>query len=496
MTTEPGTAEIGAWTAPDGIWIAPARHEHELGARPKPGGTLFRAWSTRASRVEAVIYDAEGRERASHPLAAREAGLFEAMVPDVGPGDRYKLRLDGEAWPDPYARWAPDGPHGAAAVWRNDYRWKHPAPAVPRERLVIYELHVGAFTPEGTLRAATARLRHLADLGVTCVELMPLAGFPGARGWGYDGVTPFAPYAGYGTPEDLCAFVDEAHGLGMLVMLDAVFNHLGPDGNYLSVYAPEYFTDRHQTPWGDAPDLRNPYMRRLVLDAAAHWLGEYRLDGLRLDATHELHDEQEPHLLAELAALARMMPQRPVLIAEDDRNDPALLTRHGLDGVWADDFHHHVHVLLTGERDGYYAAYAPSVADLARTIQHGWFYEGQPWPATGKPRGKSAGGIAPWRLVYALQNHDQVGNRAAGDRLTAAIAPDRWRLPTLLLLFLPMTPLLFMGQEWGATTPFPFFSDHAGALGEAVSRGRAGVKGATAIGPLSRLAEGRMAGTW
>ena len=469
------TLETNADLAPraaDGIWIAPARHEHELGARPTPGGTLFRAWTTRADRVAAVIYDAEGAELAVHPLAEREPGLFEALVPEVGPGDRYKLRLGDDTWPDPYARWLPEGPHGAAEVWRNDYRWRHAVPLVPRERLVIYELHVGTFTEAGTLRAATEKLGHLRALGVTAIELMPLAGFPGTRGWGYDGVTPFAPFAGYGRPEDLCAFVDEAHGQGMLVLLDAVFNHLGPDGNYLSAFAPEYFTDRHKTPWGDAPDFGNPYMRRLVLDAAAHWLGEYRLDGLRLDATHAITDEQEPHLLAELVALARQMPQRPVVIAEDDRNEPALLTELGLDAVWADDFHHHVHALLTRERDGYYAAYEPSVADLARTIQHGWFYEGQPWPLTGKARGKPATGIAPWRFVYALQNHDQVGNRAAGDRLTATLPPARWRLPTLLLLFLPMTPLLFMGQEWGATTPFPFFSDHAGALGEAVTRGR------------------------
>ncbi len=466
----PLTIEIDQAT--DGTWIAPARHEHELGARPTPGGTLFRVWTTRAARVAAVIYDDLGVELAAYPLGEQSAGVFEALVPEVGPGARYKFRLDDEVWPDPYARCLPAGPHGAAVVWRNDYRWKHPPPNVPRERLVIYELHVGAFTPEGTLQGAIAKLAHLRDLGVTAIELMPLASFPGARGWGYDGVAPFAPFAGYGTPEDLCAFVDEAHGHGMVVLLDAVFNHLGPDGNYLGVYAPAYFTDRHKTPWGDAPDFANSFMRRLVLDAAAHWLGEYRLDGLRLDATHAIVDEQAPHLLAELAALAHRMPQRPLLIAEDDRNEPMLVEGFGLDAVWADDFHHHVHVLLTREQDGYYADYVPSVADLARTIQHGWFYEGQLAPVCGKPRGKPATGLAPWRFVYCLQNHDQVGNRAAGDRLTAHLSPERWRLPTLLLLFLPMTPLLFMGQEWGATTPFPYFSDHAGALGEAVTRGR------------------------
>ena len=444
-----------------------------LGAEPTPAGTWFRTWAPHARRVELVRYDDGGAELGREPLPERGGGLFESLVPGVGPGARYKFALDGEPYPDPYARAMPEGVHAPSMVHALDYRWRHEAPGFTLDNAALYELHVGTFTPEGTFRAAMAKLPHLQALGVSAIELMPISAFPGARGWGYDGVAPFAPYAPYGTPEDVCAFVDAAHGLGLAVILDVVYNHFGPDGNYLWAYSPQYFTRRHLTPWGDAIDYQNPYMRRLILDAAMMWLGDYRFDGLRLDATHHIADDSRTHLLHELADRLRQAGLQRVLVAEDDRNEPGLVTHFGLDGLWADDFHHLVHVLLTGERDGYYAAYRPDPAELARTIRRGWLYEGQPWPLTGRSRGASAERLPAPSLIYALQNHDQIGNRALGDRLTERVSTDAYLAASALLLFLPMTPLLFMGQEWGSRAPFRYFSDHHGELGRAVTEGRA-----------------------
>jgi maltooligosyltrehalose trehalohydrolase len=337
---------------------------------------------------------------------------------------------------------------------------------------VIYELHVGTFTPEGTFAAATARLPALAELGVTAIELMPLSSFPGRRGWGYDGVGHFAPYAGYGAPDELRALVDEAHLLGMNVLLDVVYNHFGPEGNYLACYSPEYFTRERRTPWGDAVDLDAPRMRRFILDNARYWLREFGFDGLRLDATHALYDPEERSILAELAAEVAALPGRRIVVAEDETNDPGLVLRRGLDGVWADDFHHLLHVLLTGERDGYYAGYEPRLADLARCIERGFFYEGQPWPPTGAPRGASAAELPAPSLIYCLQNHDQVGNRALGERLHHLVGLDVYCAASALLLFLPMTPLLWMGQEWAASAPWQYFTDQPPALGELITAGR------------------------
>ncbi|GGR41151.1 malto-oligosyltrehalose trehalohydrolase [Deinococcus ruber] len=387
---------------------------------------------------------------------------------------RYRFELDGQILPDPYARWCPDGVHEPAAVWEPTYTFQHAPPLLKQNERIIYELHVGTFTPEGTYRAAQQKLGYLHDLGVTVVELMPLTAFPGRWGWGYDGVTLFAPFAGYGTPEELMAFIDEAHRLGIAVLLDLVLNHFGPDGNYLGAYSPVYFTQRHKTPWGDALDYAEPHMRRLVLDAALHWLRVYRFDGLRLDATHEIFDESTPHILAELVARAHTQEGgRPLLYCEDDRNDPFLVTQFGMDGLWADDFHHQVHVLLTGEQDGYYRAYRPDAAELARCIERGWLYEGQLWPLGDRsPRGTSADSLAASNLVYCLQNHDQIGNRATGDRLHVAAGTELFLAASMLLLFLPMTPLLFQGQEWLASAPFLYFSDHAGELGRQITAGR------------------------
>jgi maltooligosyltrehalose trehalohydrolase len=304
------------------------------------------------------------------------------------------------------------------------------------------------------------------------VELMPVNAFAGARGWGYDGVALYAPLAGYGTPDELRALVDTAHGLGLSVLLDVVYNHFGPAGNYLAAYSPSYFTSEVRNAWGDAPNYGFPPMRALAIENARYWIEDFRFDGLRMDAVHAIADRSTPHVVKELADEVRHVLPHACLIAEDDRNEPALVREHGLDAIWADDFHHQLHVTLTGERDGYYAAFDPGVADLARAIERGWLYEGQTFNAWESARGKPAGDLPAQAFVYCIQNHDQVGNRALGERLTRDISLDAYCMASTLLLFLPMTPLLFMGQEWAASTPFLYFTDHDPELGAKVVHGR------------------------
>lgn len=451
-----------------------------LGALPEPGGTRFRVWAPNAERVGLVL-EPDSR---TIPLDEAGDGYFQGFVAGVGAGQRYRFRLDGgDPLPDPASRFQPDGVHGpsevvdpAAYQWHDD-DWDGIAP----EDLVFYELHVGAFTPKGTFRAAAERLEHLRDLGVTAVELMPVADFPGRWNWGYDGAALYAPSRAYGSPDDLRALVGRARALGLAVFLDVVYNHLGPDGAYLAAYGP-VFTDKHHTPWGDAINLDDEGsagVRGFILDNALHWLREYHLDGLRLDATHALVDDSETHLLAELSeAVAALDGPRRILVAEDHRNlNTLLLPRDeggfGLDAVWADDLHHLVRNIVAGDTEGYYADYAgATAADLAETVRQGWFYDSRPSRRTGEPRGTSAEPIRPAQCVVCIQNHDQVGNRPAGDRLTASTDLASYRAASALLLFAPETPLLFMGQEWAATTPFQFFTDHDAELGPLVSEGR------------------------
>lgn len=445
-----------------------------LGAHPEERGTRYRLWSTRASTCSVVVIGADGESIENEiPMRAVGQGVFEATDPSSRPGTLYEFRLDDRILPDPYARFLPFGIHGPARVERPGYQWKHPAHRrQPGPDLVIYELHVGCFTPEGTWAAAAAKLPELARLGVTALQLMPVAAFPGHRGWGYDGVAVYAPYCGYGTPDDFRAFVDEAHALGLSVILDVVYNHFGPSGNYLSAYSPEYFTSRFSTPWGDAPDFRQPWMRRLVIDNACQWVEEFRVDGLRLDATHAISDDSPVHILHELADRVHSLEGCPLVIGEDDRNDARLIERDGFDVLYADDFHHQVRVLACGDRDGYYRCYRRSVEDLARVVSQGWAYHGQRWPLTGEPRGTSAKHLRAGQLAYCLQNHDQVGNRAFGDRMHQAMGIGSWCAVSMLLLFLPQTPLLFMGQEWAASSPFLYFTDHETELGRLVTEGR------------------------
>jgi len=369
-----------------------------FGALATESGYRFRLWSTRAREAAVVIYNDQGQEQQVHAMDAQGAGIFEADITGITPGARYKFRLDGSDLPDPYARYLPDGVHGPAELFASQYRWqtadwRAPAP----DALVIYELHVGTFTPEGSYAAARQKLPCLRELGVNAIELLPLSSFPGTRGWGYDGVAHFTPYAGYGTPDELRAFVDAAHAHGLAVILDVVYNHWGPDGNYLAAYSPEYFTDAHHTPWGNAPNFdqaRSEFMRAYVLENARYWLEEFRFDGLRLDATHTIQDDSPVHILKEIAQMAAQLPGDRFLIAEDERNWPGIVREYGLNGVWADDFHHQVHVLLTDEQDGYYADYPLDIGSLARVIERGWLYEGQFAPHLGKARGEPAGGPA------------------------------------------------------------------------------------------------------
>ena len=441
-----------------------------LGARFTGKATRFRVPTT-AREVAVVLVDRHGEGRV-RSLERGEDGAFVGELADVGPGTRYLLRLDGRDLPDPFARFLPDGVHGPAEVVAPKGRAvaRRPIPLV-RAR-TLYELHVGTFTPEGTFDGVRARLDHLATLGVDAIELMPNAAFAGTRGWGYDGVALLAPHAAYGRPEDLVRLVDAAHERGLAVLLDVVLNHLGPAGSYLGALDPGLFDPGVDTPWGAAPQFAHPTMRALARTVVRQWIEEYGFDGLRLDATHAIAAPGEPSILVELAGLARALPGPPVLIAEDDRNEPALVRETGLDGLWADDFHHAVHVLLTREQEGWLASFPPGAETVARCLRDGFYYVGQTSPAHGGPRGAPLGDVPRSRLVYCLENHDQVGNRAHGERLRHLVGDRAARAATLLLAAVPSSVLLFQGQEWGASSPFLYFTDHEPELGAHITKGR------------------------
>ncbi len=456
-----------------------------LGATWTGTATRFRVWAPEASRLEVVVETAGGQ--VCHPMRPGSDGYFTTDLAGVAPGMRYRYRVDGTGpFPDPASRYQPDGVHGPSEVIDpGAYRWRDTGwSGMPLARLVLYELHVGTFSPEGTFAGVAERLTALADLGVTAVLLMPVADFPGRWNWGYDGVAPFAPARCYGRPDDLRALVDRAHALGLAVHLDVVYNHFGPDGAYQGAFSRTYASRTHRSPWGDAVNFDGPGsrpVRQYVIENALRWIHEYHLDGLRLDATHAIVDESPVHILAELAAAVHDSlagaQRHALVIAEDARNLAAIVHRRdrggmGLDGVWSDDFHHQVRVAVAGDRDGYFADFDGTAEAIAATARQGWYYVGQPAPFFGGPRGSDPGGISPGRFVFFLQNHDQVGNRAAGDRLHHRIDLATWRALSVLLLLLPETPLLFMGQEWAASTPFQFFTDHNPELGRAVTEGR------------------------
>jgi len=444
------------------------RYEPTIGAVPGADGVWFRVWAPEAERVEVVLEGAD----LTHPLGREGEGYHAGLVREARAGTRYRYRLDGgPVFPDPASRFQPEGVHGPSEVvnpwvfeW-SDSGWR----GLEMDDLVIYELHVGTFTPAGTFDGAIERLGHLARLGVTAIEIMPIAEFAGSRNWGYDGVFPFAPEAGYGGPDGFRRLVDAAHRAGLGVILDVVYNHLGPEGNYLpAVTGGRFFTGRHHTPWGDAVNYDGPDsgpVRDFVLQNALHWAHEYRVDGLRLDATHAILDDSPVHILREIADRLHALSPPRLVIAEDERHDPRLVQPpaeggHGLDGVWADDLHHQLRRLTAGDREGYFARYGGTVAQVVDTLRQGWSFE---------PRGAA---LPPRSFIHCIQNHDQVGNRAMGDRLHDGVPLPVYRALSTLLLLSPYTPLLWMGQEWAASTPFQYFTDHPEELGRLVTEGR------------------------
>lgn len=451
-----------------------------FGPVPHSRGTVFRLWAPFHEQIGLKLKDEPMR-----PMRAGENGWFTLDVDGVGAGSLYRFLLpDGREIPDPASRFQPDDVHGPSEVIDfSRLRSKHDNWAGrPWEEIVLYELHVGTFTPQGTFAAAAGRLDHLQELGVTAVQIMPIADFAGRRNWGYDGVLPYAPDASYGRPEDLLAFVEEAHRRGICVFLDVVYNHFGPDGNYFTACGP-LFTPHHQTPWGDGVNFDgcgSSEVREFVIQNALYWLTAYGFDGLRLDAVHAIKDDSAEHLLHELARRVReQVTGRMVhLIVENEDNDASLLTRneHGSPALftaqWNDDLHHVLHVAATGETFGYYADYAENADGLGRALAEGFVFQGETMPYRGERRGSPSRHLPPTAFVSFIQNHDQIGNRAHGDRMSAYADPGRLRTLAAIYLLLPQVPMLFMGEEWGATEPFPYFCDFHHELNDAVRKGR------------------------
>jgi maltooligosyltrehalose trehalohydrolase len=457
----------------------------ERGAFSQADGSVrFSVWAPNATVVEVVI--ASGGGSRTFPLSRAADGVHSGAVADVSPGTDYTYRLDGGPdRPDPVSRWRPSGVHGPTRVvdpgafrW-SDAGWR----GLDTADLVIYELHVGTFTRAGTFDGVIERLPALCDLGVTAIEIMPVSEFPGGRNWGYDGVSPYAVQSTYGGPDGLKRLVDAAHGSGLAVLLDVVYNHLGPEGNYLREFGP-YFSDRYRTAWGEGLNLDGPdsdEVRRYVLDNAVYWVTEYHLDGLRLDAADRIVDLSPVHIAEELGAAVHAegdaLGCRKLVIAEIDANDPRWVKPrdvggYGLDAHWSDDFHHAVHVALSGERGGYYADFTEAGA-VAKVLAQRYVNDGRYSPHRRRRHGRPAADVPGDRFVVAVQNHDQIGNRARGDRLSTLVSPGALRLAAALLLLSPYVPLLFMGEEHGETNPFLYFVSHGDPeLIEAVRKGR------------------------
>jgi maltooligosyltrehalose trehalohydrolase len=457
------------------------------------GGALFRLWAPSARQVDLVLPGICTQEAAQHPMQAQADGWFSCALEQAAAGLRYAFRIDGaQVVPDPASRHNPDDVHAASALtdpqafdWPDaDWRGR------PWHEAVVYELHLGCFTPEGSFLAAIDRLDDLVALGVTAIELMPVADFPGRRGWGYDGVLQFAPEASYGTPDELKQLVAAAHQRGLMVLLDVVYNHFGPDGNYLHGYAQAFFNQQVPTPWGAAINFDAAHSRTVrdfFIHNALYWVEEFHIDGLRVDAVHAMHDRSVPHFADELALALRQGPGRSRLVhvvLENHANDAARLARDSqgrprlADAQWNDDLHHALHVLATGETDGYYLDFASQpLQQLARALAEGFAFQGEASAyAGGTPHGTASAHLPPLAFVNSIQTHDQVGNRAFGDRIAqqaqAAGRADALRALTACVLLAPAPPMLFMGEEYAATTPFQYFCDFQGDLARAVTEGR------------------------
>jgi len=454
-----------------------------VGSEVTANGVHFRVWSPARKKVELVI---DGANATSIELVAEAGGYFSALAPSVRPGDRYRFRLDGESslFPDPASRFQPEGPHGPSEVVDpTPFAWTDAAwPGVGRFGQAIYEMHIGTFTREGTWAAAMRELPELAKLGVTVLEIMPLADFPGQFGWGYDGVNWFAPTRLYGRPDDVRRFVDRAHALGLGVILDVVYNHFGPDGNYITQFTKDYISEQYATEWGGALnyDGENSFgVREFVIANARYWIEEFHCDGLRLDATQTIFDASPTHILSELVtAVHQAAAPRTTLIVAENESQQAKLCRpigaggYGIDAVWNDDYHHSATVALTGNTEAYYTDYCGSPRELVSAIRWGYLYQGQLYAWQKKRRGTPALDLDPATFVLFLQNHDQVANSGCGKRVHALTSPGRCRALTALTLLAPGTPMLLQGQEFAASTPFLYFADHVPELAHLVREGR------------------------
>jgi maltooligosyltrehalose trehalohydrolase len=444
-------------------------------------GVHFRVWAPKRGSVD-VVPEGAGDAFA---LRKEEGGYFSGLFAGGRPGMRYKFRLDGgDSFPDPASRFQPDGPHGPSEVIEpSGFHWTDQAWRGPElTGLVVSEIHIGTFTREGTWNAARRELFELADAGINAVEVMPVADFPGRFNWGYDGVGLFAPVAVYGKPGDFRTFVDDAHAHGIAVILDVVYNHLGPDGNYLAQYSADYFTERYDNEWGSAINYDGPgseSVREFVAMNAAYWAREYHLDGLRLDATQQMFDSSPVHILQVLTEQMRSAAgKRTVLVIAENETQQAIVALppkdrgYGLDAIWNDDFHHSARVAVTGRNEAYYSDYRGTPQELVSAVRHGFLYQGQRSSWQGKRRGTPAAELSPPQFVSFIDNHDQIANSGRGQRLHELTSPGRFRAMTTLLLLGPWTPLLFQGQEFGASSPFYFFADHTGKLRDLTRRGR------------------------
>jgi len=456
---------------------------YPVGMELVDSGADARVWAPARRRV--VVVHGGNAERTT-ALAAQADGYFQGVIPGLRAGDRYGFRLDDDPkiYPDPASRAQPDGPHGLSAVvdpkpfaW-TDADWR----GVGRNGQVIYELHVGTFTEEGTYEAAARQLPALRDVGITVIEVMPVAEFAGTFGWGYDGVDLWAPTRNYGSPDDLRGFVDRAHALGLGVILDVVYNHLGPDGNYLKAFAPGYFSAGDGNEWGEALNFDGPKsgpVREFFIANAGYWIDEYHFDGLRIDAAQAIHDKSPEHVLAAIGRRVRAAAngRETLIVAEHESQDTRLVTPtadggYALDGVWNDDFHHSARVALTGHNEAYYRDYLGRPQELISALRWGYLYQGQWYRWQKQPRGTPALDVPAAAFVLCLENHDQVANTMYGTRLPALTSPGRLRAMTALMLLAPGTPMLFQGQEFGSLRPFLYFADHGGELGAAVRKGR------------------------
>jgi maltooligosyltrehalose trehalohydrolase len=444
-------------------------------------GVHFSVWAPKRRQVQVVLGSR------SFPLAAEANGCFTGIVDSARAGSLYRFRLDSDEflYPDPQSRFQPDGPHGPSQVidptafhW-TDIAWKGIRP----EGQIVYEMHVGTFTPEGTWKAARAQLAELASIGITVIEVMPIAEFSGTRGWGYDGVDLFAPTHLYGSPDDVRCFVNEAHRLGLGVILDVVYNHFGPDGNYIKAFADDYFTGEFENDWGEAINFSSQPVREFYIANAACWIEEFHFDGLRLDATQDIHDSMHDrgaeHILAAITKrMCEAAGDRAVyVVAENEPQDSWMVARpesggFGINALWNDDFHHSAQVAMTGRREAYYTDYQGSPQEFVSAAKYGYLYQGQRYKWQKKRRGTPALALNPWNFVAYLQNHDQVANSARGERPNMLTHPALYRTMSALLMLGPATPMLFQGQEFGATTPFLFFCDHGGDLCDKVYTGR------------------------